>query len=441
LSQIPIFVSRISPRLSYVLGWLFDERIGTGFRIVTSKAEAAALPFCIAYGAVLPGSLSIPDVGLLWEQSVRPQETGGGSWQDLPVVFASSDTDYTLPFDLFSALFFHISRYEEYLPYTPDKHGRYPATESILYKTNCLERPLADEWIQAFRLLLQQDFDQSVPTPAFSFQPTYDIDIAWSYRHKGWKRTAGAMLKDLSAGKLEALGERLKANTGKRKDPYDAFDTMQEWHHRYEFRPYYFILASLRTTAFDKNIRPDHPAMQALIRQRGSEGVVGMHPSYYSDQHPGHLVEEKRELENILGQDIVYSRQHYIKLKLPDTCTALLRAGITDDFSMGYGTHTGFRAATGQSFLWYDLMSETATTLRLHPFCFMDTTARFEAGLAAPEAFRKLEQMTRLLQDTHSRLITICHNFSLGTDPGWGGWGEAYHDFLQRRSGEGILQA
>ncbi len=434
MNQIPIFVPRTSPRLTYILGWLFDEQIGAGFRIITSEAEAAALPFCIAYGTVLPHALSIPDAGLLWEQSVRPQSPVSGDWNGLPVIFSTAVSDYTLPFDLFSALFFHISRYEEYIPYTPDKHNRYSATESILYKSGCLERPLADEWIQTFRLLLRV-YNQSTPAPAFSFQPTYDIDIAWSYRHKGWKRATGAALKDLLTGNFGTVRDRLATGAGKKKDPYDAFDSMQAWHHRYGFQPYYFILASLRATAFDKNISPTHPAMQVLIRRLGAEGVAGIHPSYYSDQHPRYLDDEKKQLEEILGQEIIFSRQHYIKMKLPDTCRVLLRAGITDDFSMGYGTHLGFRAATGQSFLWYDLTTESVTALRLHPFCFMDTTARFEAGLTAAEAFKRLAQLTMLLQATHSRLTTIFHNFSLGTDPGWSGWAEAYHDFLQQQPG------
>ncbi len=437
MNPIPVFVPRISPRLSYVLGWLFEERIGTGFRIVTSEAEAVTLPFCIAYGTALSHCLSIPDTGLLWEQSVRPQAPAAGTWQDLPVIFSSPATSYTLQFDLFSALFFHISRYEEYLPYTPDKHGRYPAAESLLYKSNCLERPLADEWIQAFRLLLQQEYNLPIPTPTFSFQPTYDIDIAWSYKHKGWKRATGAMLKDLLTGNFSAVKDRLATGAEKKKDPYDAFDTMQAWHHRYGLHPYYFILASLRTTAFDKNISPGQPAMQALIRRLASDGAIGIHPSYYSDQYPQYLSDEKKQLENILRKEIVFSRQHYIRMKLPDTCQMLLRAGITDDFSIGYGTHLGFRAATGESFLWYDLTTESVTTLRLHPFCFMDTTARYETGLTAIEAFTKLEQTALLLKTTHSRLITIFHNFSLGTDPEWDGWAEAYHGFLQQQSESG----
>jgi hypothetical protein len=484
MNPIPVFARHTSPRLGYILDWLFVERLGVGYRLVADQAEAETLPFCISYGTKLrtTNNLYIPDQQLLWEPlrhfghtkqgashgSSEEKRTGGarpsalnlqsGSWAGLPVIFAvpeatgvqpptpnqsasasaqqatSGESQPALPFDLFSALFFLLSRYEEYLPYRPDKHGRYPATESFLYKTGNLERPLADEWVQAFRNLLQQTFQIQLPEKAFVFLPTYDIDIAWSYKYKGGKRTAGAMLRDLVRGNLGAIGQRLSVLSGRQKDPFDAFGDMQSWHREYALHPYYFILSARETSAFDKNISSQHPAMQHLVRQLSKDGGIGIHPSYYSDRYPERLTAEKATLEALLSsrKKITQSRQHYIKLKIPDTFRTLIRAGITDDFSMGYGTHLGFRAGTGQPFLWYDLERETVTPLRIHPFCFMDTTARYDARLTAPQAFSKLDEMTQRLQATQSRLVTVFHNFSLGSDAGWKGWKDAYLHFISR---------
>jgi hypothetical protein len=98
---------------------------------------------------------------------------------------------------------------------------------------------------------------------------------------------------------------------------------------------------------------------------------------------------------------------------------------------MGYGSRSGFRAGTGRSFLWYDLTTESTTPLRVHPFCFMDSTAHFEEGLSPDEAFTKLDQMRARLMLTHSSLVTVFHNFSLGSDKGWDGWAERYEQFLK----------
>jgi len=162
------------------------------------------------------------------------------------------------------------------------------------------------------------------------------------------------------------------------------------------------------------------------------DGVIGIHPSYYSGEHDK-MSKEKKMLEHIAGRNIHISRQHYIRMKIPQTYHLLLKNGITEDYSMGYGSHLGFRAGTGNSFFWYDLELEAVTTLRIHPFCFMDTTAHFEAKFSAMEAFEKLNTMSKILERTGSTLITVFHNFSLGTGNEWKGWRQAYENFLMEK--------
>src|SRR5690606_4274839 len=116
-------------------------------------------------------------------------------------------------------------------------------------------------------------------------------------------------------------------------------------HEKAEVMPVYFILAALRTTAYDKNISPTNPAMQSLIRELASEGRVGLHPSYFSTE-ASVFRQEKNMLEEITGRPISWSRQHYVRMRLPDTYRTLIDRGITDDWSMGYGARLGFRAGT-----------------------------------------------------------------------------------------------
>jgi hypothetical protein len=143
---------------------------------------------------------------------------------------------------------------------------------------------------------------------------------------------------------------------------------------------------------------------------------------------------EKKLLEQISGRPARISRQHYIRIKTPDTWRLLIKNEITEDYSMGYGAYLGFRAGTGASFLWYDLLNDSVTKLRIHPFCFMDTTARYEAKLSITDAFAKLEAMSRILEKTGSTLTTVFHNFSLGTSNEWKGWRQAYEHFLMNYS-------
>jgi len=429
METIVVYSAANSNRLKYILDWLFKERLQLDYTLTNNINDTKNLSFFIAYGTPLPKALSIPGSGLLWQNDTKHYDLHTGKWNDLPILFATHDNEYTLPFDLFSAIFFLLSRYEEYYHYQPDKHGRYPATQSVLYKNGWLQRPVVDEWVSAFRKQLQAAMGINIEPTPFLFQPSYDIDMAYSHLHKGMGRIVGAYMRALLKGDVKQISERTQVLKNKQKDPFDSFRWLRQLHKEYDRKPVYFILAAFKTTAFDKNIHPQHPAMMRVIKNLAKDGVIGIHPSYYSD-HDDKVIKEKKMVEHISGRNISLSRQHYIKLRIPHTYRLLLKNEITEDYSMGYGSHLGFRAGTGNSFFWYDLEKEMTTPLRIHPFCFMDTTAHYEAKLSVPEAFAKLDAMSRILEKTGSTMITIFHNFSLGTSLEWKGWRKAYEDFL-----------
>jgi hypothetical protein len=433
LETIVVYSPADSNRLKYVLDWLLKERLHLSYSITNDEQATNGLTFFISYGKPLPKSISIPDTGFLWKKDIKPFEIVTGIWKDIPVLFASPGDGYTFPFDLLSAIFFLLSRYEEYYVYAPDKHGRYPVINSILYKYGWLQRPLVDEWVYTFRKELQAITGMNIPSTPFLFQPTYDIDMAYSHLHKGIKRIAGAYLRALVKMKLGQINERTQVLKNKQKDPYDSFRWLRQLHKEYDCKPLYFILAAFKTTAFDKNIPPTHPAMMRVIKNIARDGGIGLHPSYYAEKD-NKVNSEKNILEQISGRHVTSSRQHYMRMKMPTTYRMLVNNNIKDDYSMGYGSQLGFRAGTGNSFYWYDLEDNAITQLRIHPFCFMDTTAHFEAKLSPSEAFDKLYAMSKILEKTGSTLTTIFHNFSLGTANEWKGWRNAYEHFLGEKA-------
>lgn len=436
MATVVVYSPFVNERLRYVTGWLIKERLQLELRITDNKEEADASEYAVYYGMQQAGKFCVPAAGLLQQTGTAAVQPVVGSWGQMPTLFAMSEDGYTVPFDIFSAIFFLITRYEEYGGYVPDKHGRYPATESVLTRNGWLQRPIGDEWVYALRKELQKRLKTEVPEMQFVFRPTYDIDMAYAHLHKGAKRIAGAFLRALAAGNLREISLRAQVLKKKQKDPYDSFRWLRQVHKEYGCIPTYFVLSTLRTTKFDKNIHPEHPAMVRVIKNLAKEGIIGIHPSYYSGEE-NVMQAERGVLETVAGKRTTISRQHYIRAVLPQTYRRLIAAGITEDYSMGYGTHLGFRAGTGSSFMWYDLEQDLKTNLRVFPFCFMDTTAHYEAGLTTQQAFEKLEAMSKLLEQTGSKLITVFHNFSLGTDDEWTGWRQAYELFLHSMSMKG----
>jgi hypothetical protein len=436
LPRVTIWAERESNRLRYVLDWIFTERLGLEYTITSDSNAAIGEDHCLAYGW-LGDKPSIHSSSFLWESGIQNQnELSTNERLGLTALFYDDESNCDIKYDLFAGAFYLLSRYEEYLPFKADKHDRYRAEDSILF--DVVSRPIVDEWIEALRLFLEQTWNLSIPQRPFSYQPTYDIDIAWSYRFKGVKRTLGALMRDAASLKWNRIRKRINVLSEKEEDPYNSFVFLLSQHMMDEARPVYFILSALQSSPFDKNISPRHPRMAALISALSKSATVGLHPSYYSDKKPELLSQEKAVLEQITGVPIVHSRQHYIKLSFPDTYRSLIDAGIKEDWSMGYSTHFGFRAGTSHSFLWYDLKEERVTSLRVHPFAFMDSTGHYDLDLSPEEAFNRLRQMTVNLEACGGRLVSIMHNYSLGTDPEWAGWRAQYVSFLDaiKRTGK-----
>lgn len=429
--SIAIIAPQISTRLTYVLDWIFKEQLQLDYTLLVSIDDAVAFDCVLSYGTTVKSNGYIPNAGLLFASSITKQHIELGEWQGLPTLFACSSQDTDLPFDIFSAVFYLISRYEEYLPFQSDKHNRFPAESSILYQHNLLERPIVDEWLIAFAQYLEQ-FSIIMPQRKFEFLPTYDIDIAWQYRHKGFLKTIGGLLQDVFQNNRQAIRTRIQAILGKCQDPFDSFAELDTLHRQAGLHPIYFILFAAKQSNFDKNILPTHPAMIALVQKLAAQYKLGIHPSYHTDSIPGKMHQECQLLQSLIQKPIAISRQHYIKMTLPQTYADLLAMGIQTDYSMGYGTHLGFRAGTSRSFLWYRLGVEQTTTLNVVPFCFMDTTAHYELQLSSEEALSRLNAMAQKIRLCQGKLVTIFHNFSLGTATEWEGWSAMYTQFVQQ---------
>jgi hypothetical protein len=285
--------------------------------------------------------------------------------------------------------------------------------------------------------LLQERFpDLHFPASEFRYRLTYDIDIAWSYKYKGFKRNAGAIAKLFFSGKWKSMVHRIRVIRGKRQDPYDAYEWMDDLHRQFNLQPIYFFLVAQQTGKHDKNIDLQNPEFQQLIKGVAAGYTVGLHPSWASGDHQTLLTMEKSWLEKISEQSITASRQHYLRFDLPATYRRLIALGIQDEYSMGYGTINGFRASVATSFLWYDLKNDTKTPLRIHPFCFMDANAYYEEKKSAAEALQEMLQFADVVRSVGGTLITVWHNSFLGIDETFEGWRDAYEHFVFKMSGK-----
>jgi hypothetical protein len=135
-------------------------------------------------------------------------------------------------------------------------------------------------------------------------------------------------------------------------------------------------------------------------------------------------------LTPILKKEITQSRQHFLQLKFPDTYRNLIDLDVLNDYTMGYATHSGFRAGLCTPYFFYDLDLEIETNLMIHPFAVMDSTLQHYMRYTPAEALSHMRQMIKEVQKVKGVFISIWHNDSLNDKDTWKGWRNIFEQLV-----------
>ena len=416
---LTVVTDQNGPRLNYILDYILKELCGIDYNIVYDIHHIPVGP-TIFYCQQLSFEqhFHIVSVGLLNENNIKIQKIEIGNWLGNTTLFATEKGN--IPFDIFSASFYLLSRYEEYLDNRKDKFGRYSHFDSIAFNKNFLHLPLVNIWAKELQHLIINTFPGlEVSERVSRFLPTYDIDIAWKYKHKGWKRTIGGMINSIVKGEFAEVIKRIKVLFGFEKDPYDVYEWLDVLHLNYNINPEYFYLIANKIIGKDKNIHPSKKAYQDLIAKQSSINNAGIHPSWQSGDDVNVLKYELATMEKIIGKPVYKSRFHYLRFNLPNDYEKLIDLGIIEDYSMGYGTINGFRASVSTPFYWYNLKNETVTPLKIYPFCWMDATCYYQLHHSAKEAFEELSAFKNIVHQCNGDFIILSHNNFFSGEMEW----------------------
>lgn len=422
-----------NPRLTYICTTLFRYEVRiTQDKLFYQSTSTAKINY--SNERISDNEIQIIPHGLIFQNSIEAQTIQCFNWKAVPAFFQTSNS--VIPFDIFSAAFYLITRYEEWLPNEPDHYGRYAHTSSVAFKNNFLHLPLVQIWLRELELILQVNYPSyRLYKKGFSFVPTYDVDIAFSYLHQPLIKNVFGFFRDLLNGKLEMFLERGNVYAGKQKDPFDQFDFLEELNKKYHLPTIYFFLLAQKRKGVDKNIHPSKKALIDLIKKTAKDFEVGIHPSWQSGEERSLLEKEIKTLSKLIDKSVTISRQHYLKMTIPETYSRLIEAGIKKDYTLGYGTSNGFRASYADAFLWYDLKNEVVTDLEIHPFCYMDANNIFELRSPVYDAKQELQELFDQVKMVNGEMITIFHNHFLTDQPEWVEWKKMYVEFLAENFG------
>jgi len=427
-----IYTPKLTPRISYAFSLFFESLINTPYKIVTDVTEYKNYkgPKLNYSGSkVDEKEIFIHDCGLLNETGIREQSISVTEWEGLKIFFRTDSG--SLPFDVLAASFYLVTRYEEYLPSQLDKHNRFQPANSLAFKSKFLDVPLVNLWAEKLKsLLVKANPGIVINERSYTFIPTIDVDVA--YAHKGRKLyvTIGSYVKAIATFNFGLIGNKTTTLLGLRPDDYDTYEYQNEIFRRENVNPICFILAGKRGP-YDKNISTGSSYFKSLVKKLGFRGNIGVHPSYRSMNDVEIVMKEKDIVEKNFRGKITKSRQHYLRIKFPETYRCLSGAGITDDYSMGYAASPGFRASICTPYYFYDLKAEEALPIKLHPFMVMDGTLNEYICVTPDEAISLTKKLIEQVRQCNGEFIAIWHNDTLNDKGKWKGWKRVFETIME----------
>lgn len=427
--MILIYSNRLNPRIQYIFRLIFTTILHNevSFTTKSNKFLKSGVP-AINYSYEKFGDEIYIKPHRLLHCKALIQPDIQPVWHEGEKYFFESSSDSVFPFDPFAASFYLVSRYEEYLDYQKDKYNRYPARESILEKYGLLKKPVVNIWAGMIAAKMKERFPElEFPEPTFTFLPTIDIDNAWAFAHKGMLRSFGAIAKAAVNRNFIEVNNRLQVLAGKEKDPFDTYEFIDKVFNGNEDKAVFFFLLG-NYKRYDKNVPWNNKHLQNLIQRIASKYETGIHPSYSSSKRNRKrmLAEEISRLQKITGKKVLKSRQHYLRLRFPRIYRNLLKSGVREDFTMGYPSHTGFRAGICTPFHFYDLKKESPTSLMVVPFQVMDVTLKDYMKLTPREAIVEIENLMLEVKKAGGIFSYIWHNETLNEQGSWKGYREVF---------------
>ena len=372
-----VYTQKITPRITYAFRHICTRILGLETQFTsTIEAFVAHSGAKLSYGKQpLSSEMFIHSQGLLTQQGFESTDIVIKVWEDTKCFF-SSISNSAVPFDIFSASFYLMSRYEEYLPHVKDTIGRYPYTQSLAHREGFLKQPVVDMWAYKFKVILLDSFPDLVfPIKKMTIHNVIDASQPFAFVQRGFLRAVMGFGSDLWKMKMRSVITRGQVLMTLRKDPYNTFNWIINTAKRSVSKHTFFFRLG-DSSNYKEGINTKRMKFKLLVKFISDYKEVGL--IFSSDRLVDYekVKKEKERMEDITNRILRSSMNAHYIVNLPAIYRNLVELEVEEDFTMVYENKVGFRAGTCTPFLFYDLDSETKTPLIIHPLAF--TTSAFE---------------------------------------------------------------
>ena len=390
--MILVYSRKITPRLTYIFRQIFIKilELPVDFTSTIEKFVSHSGPKLSYTHQPLGKEFSIGCHDLLFQQGIQEVPIEVSNWSGLPAFFKLGKTSQ-LPYDIFAASFYLISRYEEFLPHVKNELGAFLAYQSLASKNNFLETPLIDFWSVRLKDKLHEFFPElpHISWEKPKFQPIISVVNPYHYKKKSLLLKFAYTLTALWRLDFFAIVNQYLVLLGLKKDPHDNFVKLEALFKKFRASPIYIFLFT-KNTFYDRGVSISNFSFRKLIKNTADLNQVSLLASYTSQRDSQSLNHECNQLKRLINKKINIVRFNYGLLSASVSYFNLLEQEIHEDYSMGYKEEVGYRASTSVPYNFYDLKNDLQTSLKIHP------VVADEAGLrmfSKQKAFKKLEKI------------------------------------------------
>lgn len=424
-----VYTHKITPRVSYAFKHIGTRILGVPVKFTTTIEEFIAHDSIkLSYTKQpLSNEVFIKSHELLFEQGLSDIDIHVHDWENTKAFFPTSERS-NLPYDIFAASFYLLSRYEEYLPHVKDDYGRFMASESIAHKNNFLNQPVIDIWAYKLKQVLLNQFPDFIfPKKEYTIKPVIDVPSPYDFKLKGIMRTMGGTLKDFLNFNFRGIYERYSVLLGFKHDPYDTFKYVinKQKQSKYKFL-FFFLIGDYST--YDKGINIHKKKFVTLIKHVSDYCRVGLKTSYFALDNKDVLKKEKQTMEQVINTSLIASRNSFSKLNLPESYRNMVELEILEDYTMGYVNEIGFRAGTCTPFFFYDLDYELQTPLRVNSYHVLDYALLKTVSLLDKK--KVLSEMINEIKKVNGEFVCVFHNYTFSNDERWKHFKELFNIIL-----------
>ncbi len=405
-----IYTLKNTQRITYIFKHICVRILGVKveFTSVIEEFIAYSGPK-LSYGKKeLGNELFIQSSELLLQEGFESIDISVKDWEDTKCFFGVGKNS-ALPFDIFSASFYLLSRYEEYLPHVKDEKGRFLASESIAFKSQFLQKPVVDIWAHKFKDVLMQSFpDLKFPLRETTYHSIVNASHPSLYKNKGLLRSTLGYFNDLFSFNLKNIFKRSGVLFGFRKDPFNTFNWMINTVKKSKNKlTVFFLLGDSQN--FENSTNSQREPFKLLIKNVADYKEIGLIFSYDSLKEMKILKGEKEKMEAITNRTLTCSLYDDYLVSLPNNYRNLIELEILNDYTMVYENVIGFRASTCTPFLFYDLDYEIVTPLLIHPIAM--TTKGLEK-IATSKKMDIIEGVRNSVEKVNGTFTMIFYNYN-----------------------------